>query len=237
MTKNTIHTADVIAFLGDKLVLVQREKFPFGLALPGGHIEKDEFPEYTAKREFTEETGLTLTEPYVFTGRKGKDRDPRYAMSSTTVCVGVAHGTPRDEEGCTHVVLLSVADVRALREDAFAFDHHSIIHQYLNNGGSREMKPIKPHEVEQQKITSIPDSVIESFNLLIAQSWNGRSSRVVQDDAVAMIVQKGIPSDVLFKNKWLDIEPLFRNEGWKVGYDNPAYNESYPASFTFSKKN
>ena len=59
-------------------------------------------------------------------------------MSSTTVYIGVAHGTPRDEAGCTHVVILPVADVLALKKDAFVFDHHSIIHQYLNNEGVKK---------------------------------------------------------------------------------------------------
>jgi hypothetical protein len=31
----------------------------------------------------------------------------------------------------------------------------------------------------------------------------------------------------------LDIEDTYREAGWKVEYDKPAYCENYPANFTF----
>lgn len=40
----------------------------------------------------------------------------------------------------------------------------------------------------------------------------------------------------IFAEKWLDVEEIFRQVGWSVSYDNPAYNESYEPSWTFTKK-
>ena len=37
----------------------------------------------------------------------------------------------------------------------------------------------------------------------------------------------------IFKNSWLDIEPIYRRAGWLVKYDKPGYCENYLANFTF----
>ncbi len=36
---------------------------------------------------------------------------------------------------------------------------------------------------------------------------------------------------------WLNVEELYRAQGWTVTYDKPGYNESYPATFTFAPGN
>lgn len=99
-------------------------------------------------------------------------------------------------------------------------------------------KPIKPHEVVAAKITTIPNGVIEAFNELIVKNWNGRSATIRQDDIVCLIKYKiaHVSSQDIYTKHWLDVEQLFESAGWKVEYDKPGYNESYPATFKFSKK-
>lgn len=130
--KRCVRTADVIATLNGKIVLIVRQKFPFGFALPGGHVENGERPSHAAKREFTEETGLTLGQMRFVLSHRGKHRDPRYEMSQTRVYAGNAEGNPRDEAGFTKVVLLSGEEIVALKEEQFAFDHHKILMQFLS---------------------------------------------------------------------------------------------------------
>lgn len=33
---------------------------------------------------------------------------------------------------------------------------------------------------------------------------------------------------------WLNFEGAYRRAGWKVEFDKPGYNESYPATFKFT---
>lgn len=100
-------------------------------------------------------------------------------------------------------------------------------------------EPIKPSEIMIAKKKKIPDVVIESFNDMIAKNFNGIYSQFMQDETVALIVKKSkkeITVDQIFDNHWLDVEDIYRNVGWEVEYDKPAFNESYPASFTFQKR-
>jgi hypothetical protein len=93
-------------------------------------------------------------------------------------------------------------------------------------------KPINPNDV----IKIVPDQVIASFNELIQESWTGHKATVFQDEAVARIQSKmDCPRATIFAKGWLDVESLFRKEGWTVKFDKPAYCETYKAFFVFSK--
>lgn len=103
----------------------------------------------------------------------------------------------------------------------------------------RNVKPISPNEIGKAKASRISDDVIEAFNELIAKHWNGKSATIKQDEVIQLILKKranmGKESNRrdIFENKELDIEDLFRAEGWQVEYDKPGFNESYEASWTF----
>lgn len=96
------------------------------------------------------------------------------------------------------------------------------------------IKPISPDNIVEAKLKTIPDQVIQAFNEMIARKWNGSSSTIKQDDVITEI-QKNFACGrhEIFDNKWLDVEDIYRAEGWIVEYDKPAYNESYPATFEF----
>jgi hypothetical protein len=104
-------------------------------------------------------------------------------------------------------------------------------------------KPITPREAKTASINNIPSFVIDAFNKLIVANMQGRYSTIKQDDVVAEIskaidrsdnASPGFVRDQVFKNKWLDVEDLYKKAGWSVYYDKPAYNESYPATFSFT---
>jgi len=48
----------MLVWKGDKLLLIERAKFPFGFAVPAGHVDDDPTFEAAAKRELKEEVGL-----------------------------------------------------------------------------------------------------------------------------------------------------------------------------------
>lgn len=112
------------------------------------------------------------------------------------------------------------------------------------------VKPITPAEVVNKKKEQLPSEVIEAFNEMIAQNWSGGYSKFKQKDVVNVIVGKlqsarvvdmEMPSGSvieaeIYAKHWLDVEDIYRKAGWKVVYDKPAYNETYDATFEFSKK-
>jgi hypothetical protein len=52
---------------------------------------------------------------------------------------------------------------------------------------------------------------------------------------VALLVKKGLKKQQIFDDNLLDVEEVYEKAGWKVEYDKPAFNESYPATFTFRR--
>ncbi len=92
---------------------------------------------------------------------------------------------------------------------------------------------IRPEDVTGEKRELIPAIVLQSFNTLIAQNFNGDSSRFRQDDIVEILVDGGLDRAEIFAKHWLDVEDLYREVGWNVEYDKPGYNEGYSATFTF----
>jgi serine/threonine protein kinase len=93
--------------------------------------------------------------------------------------------------------------------------------------------PLKPQEAVHAKSQSIPPQVFEAFNEMITKHLSGGYSSFKQEDVVTLMTAKGLKSKEIYENHWLDVEDIYRKQGWKVTYDSPAYNESYPATFTF----
>lgn len=101
------------------------------------------------------------------------------------------------------------------------------------------MKPITPREARQTKDVQVPEEVVESFNELISErlTLNGSVS-LKQSDVIERILSKSehITRDLIFKNNWLDIEQIYRDNGWVVTYDKLAWNESGEPIFIFESK-
>ena len=138
MEEKVIICADIIAKYEQKIVLVQRFTNPPGYALPGGKQDSGELLSESARREFFEETGLALEIEDVLSTFAKEHRDPRGRYVST-VFVGQATGTPKDEPGKTKVIYVTIKDLPGIK-DKFIFDHWEILENYLDllkaKGGS-----------------------------------------------------------------------------------------------------
>jgi 8-oxo-dGTP diphosphatase len=135
-------TADAIATYNDNLVLVERNKEPEGLALPGGHQEPGETLEGTAIREMREETGLKFVPDQQLGVYDEPGRDPR-GQKVSVVYTGQAYGEPGSPEEATEVSMTPLSDLEDISEE-LVFDHEDIISDYLegNNGaGATETEP------------------------------------------------------------------------------------------------
>lgn len=100
------------------------------------------------------------------------------------------------------------------------------------------IKPITPKEAKVLKIDFIPEAVIKSFNNLIAKNLDlSGKSIFTQNEVVKEIIRldENITRDAIINNRWLDIEEIYRKEGWKVSYESPAIGESFEAHFTFKE--
>lgn len=113
-----------------KFVFIRRLSFPYGLALVGGGIEKGENKKDAIEREGEEETGLTLNILYWLPKIYDKPgRDERWPSTSYVAVCGV-EGVPKNEEGKTEVLFLTLEEA-LLKEKEFVFDHYEIFLDYV----------------------------------------------------------------------------------------------------------
>lgn len=97
-------------------------------------------------------------------------------------------------------------------------------------------KPIRPEQVGALSAATIPDAVFEAFNIEIAAAFDNGSAIVTQDRVVARLCAGGMKRSEIFDHNWLNVEEAYRDSGWQVRYEKPAYNESCSALFHFSKR-
>jgi 8-oxo-dGTP diphosphatase len=124
-------TADVVAFSDHggipHVLLIRRGWDPYaGLwALPGGHVDPGETVEHAARREFTEETSLTVAGVALVGVYSAPGRDPRGRYVTFAYRAELPHmpaPTAADDATAARWV-----PVPAALTDGVAFDHADII--------------------------------------------------------------------------------------------------------------
>ncbi|HQL41289.1 MAG TPA: NUDIX hydrolase [Candidatus Omnitrophota bacterium] len=120
-------TVDVIIELSQGIVVIERSNPPFGWALPGGFVDKDESLETAVRREAMEETHLKLKDLRQFHTYSDPRRDPRF-HTVDTVFIAQGVGVPRSGDDAKD---LKIVPYKELLNAAYAFDHKDIIRQYL----------------------------------------------------------------------------------------------------------
>ena len=90
------------------------------------------------------------------------------------------------------------------------------------------MKVFTPSDARREAHKNIPDFVIKAFNELLAENWNEKEIKLEQYNIVERILAHAdgsiLRSDI-FKKNWLDVEPIYENNGWIVKFvKNPYYD-------------
>ena len=94
--------------------------------------------------------------------------------------------------------------------------------------------PASPSDIERRWLDRIPSEIFSVINDILVEKWNGWGEKIcIKQDEILDRLNSAKRGDV-FKYHWLDIEPFYRSSGWTVGYNKPAYNESYDAYFIFT---
>ena len=106
-----------------------------------------------------------------------------------------------------------------------------------------QIKPITPDEVLDRKINAMPEAILQAVNDLIAKKWNGHDATFKVEEIVDQYFRvtnedkSPAARAILFDNHWLDIEPAYREAGWKVKFERPDYTENFESYFCLTINN
>lgn len=103
----------------------------------------------------------------------------------------------------------------------------------------KKVKPITPEQAKGKIKNVIPEAIIRAVNECISEKFRDNGSfGILQKDIIAKAVKfdENLTSNIIFEKKYMDFESLYKEAGWIVEYDKPAYNETYEAYFTFKVK-
>ena len=97
-----------------------------------------------------------------------------------------------------------------------------------------------PEDVLKERVETIPDYVIDAFNDLLTENYHEDETIIEQEDVIRKILEYSTDDELtrktIFKKHYLDIENLYRNNGWEVEYRKLAFNEFFKSYFVFKSK-
>jgi len=99
------------------------------------------------------------------------------------------------------------------------------------------MKPITPKEANLNR-NDIPEFVIQGVNDAIKKHYKKDGFIIKQDEIINEILKysPGTNRMEIFEGKWLDIEDLYLEYGWKINYESPCRDENFESFFQFEEK-
>ena len=101
-------------------------------------------------------------------------------------------------------------------------------------------KVYSPEDVLKKRVETIPDYVIDAFNDLLTENYHEDETIIEQEDVIRKIWEYSTDDELtrktIFKKHYLDIENLYRNNGWEVEYEKPAFDERFDPYFIFKPK-
>ena len=109
----------------------------------------------------------------------------------------------------------------------------------MQGGRVKTVKPITPEQAKGKIKDVIPQAIIRAVNECISEKFRDNGSfTILQKDIIAKAIKfdERLTSHNIYEKKYMDFEALYRESGWKVSYDSPAYDENYEAYFTFEPK-
>lgn len=109
------------------IVLIERGKAPWGMAIPGGKVEIGETVEEAVRREMMEEVNLELHDLKQFHVYSEPSRDPRHHTIEVTH-TAKAYAMPTAGDDAAKAFIVKIEDIPW---DELAFDHAQILCDYL----------------------------------------------------------------------------------------------------------
>jgi 8-oxo-dGTP diphosphatase len=109
------------------IVLIERKNRPYGLAIPGGFVDRGETLESAVVREMKEETNLDVQITSLLNIYSDPQRDPRFHTASA-VYICRAEGAPVGQDDAKEAKVYTINEIPW---EKLVFDHEQILRDYI----------------------------------------------------------------------------------------------------------
>ena len=91
-------------------------------------------------------------------------------------------------------------------------------------------KPISPSELLTKRSREIPSEVIDIFNDLLLEKFSGGMAIIYLSTVTEKVNKHTFPA---FEMWWLDVEDIYREQGWKVDFVKQSIGDSFKSHYVF----
>lgn len=98
-------------------------------------------------------------------------------------------------------------------------------------------RAFSPSEAISAQYANIPDVVYDAVNQLLARGAALKYITLRKDEVIdlAMSLDTTLERRMFFDNHWLDFEPAYRQQGWKVNYESPDRGDTHNGYWDFQR--
>jgi hypothetical protein len=98
-------------------------------------------------------------------------------------------------------------------------------------------KVLGPDEMIKCWEQALPDTVVETFNELLAKKFDGTSATIKHKELLSALNLKGVETKVVTEQNWLfQTKELYQIAGWKVVFQSPGWDDNFDSYFHFKLK-
>ena len=107
-------------------------------------------------------------------------------------------------------------------------------------GAGVDVGAISPSEAQKIHLGSeIPKGVYVVFNRILSRRF-ASSIIIKQEEVIEGVIEqmqssgKNVTARYILDHHWLDIEPAYETQGWKVKFYKPGYDEKFKSYWEFT---
>ena len=99
----------------------------------------------------------------------------------------------------------------------------------------QSISPLSPERAMEQKLSQLPDEVVEATNIILTENLVGAYGHVKVREIVALLGTVDFDTKTIRDKSWVHtLAARFQAEGWKVEVNIPSYDDNFESYISFT---